>query len=100
VKDAWQELLAGVKGKVVNLDGEHFEERISTQELLTVHLQLSADRINDGTTKRLKAVMHRFGWQGAKKIKFGNVPLQGYWRPANGADAAKGLGSGGRSGSG
>jgi hypothetical protein len=85
--------LAGVKGKVVNLDGEHFEERISTQELLMGHLHLS-------TTKRLKAVMHRLGWQGAKKMKFENVPLQGYWRQADGADGAKGPGSGGRPGSG
>src|SRR5262249_4953466 len=61
VKDPWEELLAGVKGTVVNVDGVHSEERISTQELLNMRLRLPADKITDVAAKRLRFVMSRLG---------------------------------------
>ena len=95
MKDGWEDLLAGVPGKSVNVDGTKVEERISSNELLTMHLRLPADKITDVATKRLATVMSRLGWQGPKKIKFEveggiqaagkqikrTVALQGYWRP-------------------
>ncbi len=95
MKDGWEDLLAGVPGKSVNVDGTKVEERISSYELLTMHLRLPADKITDVATKRLATVMSRLGWQGPKKIKFEveggiqaagkqikrTVALQGYWRP-------------------
>jgi hypothetical protein len=99
MKDGWEDLLADVKGNVVNVDGTSFVERISSLYLLKSALGLPADRITDVATKRLATVMHRPGWQGPKKMKFEaeawdqglgkqakkSTPLQGYWRPA-GAD--------------
>jgi hypothetical protein len=93
MKDGWEDLLEGVRGKAVDIDGVNFEERISSNDLLTGHLSLHADRITDVATKRLKTVMQRLGWQGPKKMKFEktvledrgvvkkSVSLQGYWRP-------------------
>jgi predicted P-loop ATPase len=95
MKDGWEDLLEGVTGKVVDLDGTNFEERISSKDVLTAYLSLHADRITDVATKRLKTVMRRLGWQGPKKIKLEkevfdprvgklmrkSVSLQGYWRP-------------------
>jgi predicted P-loop ATPase len=90
VKDAWDDMLAGVKGEFTDADGV---ERISSEKLLRVHLGLSPDKIHDGTTKRLRNSMHRLGWSGPKKMRFeanrehdakGNtsIPKQGYWRPS------------------
>jgi hypothetical protein len=96
MRDPWEDLLAGVRGKDVNVDGTSFEERISSKDLLGLgHLGLHADRITDVVTKRLAAVMRRLGWQGPKKMKFEtevwdhpagkqekkSIALQGYWRP-------------------
>jgi predicted P-loop ATPase len=93
MKDGWEDLLEGVRGKVVDIDGTNFEERISSNDLLTVHLSFQPDRITDVATKRLKTVMRRLGWQGPKRMKFEktvldqqavvkkSISLQGYWRP-------------------
>lgn len=89
MKDLWEDMLAEVKGQVYSGG----EERISSHDLLVIHLRLSADKINDMAAKRLKNVMQRLGWFGPKKIKFEiiladasatkkTVALQGYWRPA------------------
>jgi predicted P-loop ATPase len=87
VKDPWDDLLADVRGEISGVI-----ERISSEKLLEVHLRLTPDKINDGTTKRLKNSMVRNGWSGPKKMRFGNEskqgvhgktsrPRQGYWRP-------------------
>jgi predicted P-loop ATPase len=77
LKDTWDDILAPVKGEIIDADGV---ERISSEKLLTVFLQLKPDRINDATTKRLGACMRRLGWSGPKKMRFASVPKQGYWR--------------------
>jgi predicted P-loop ATPase len=87
VKDPWDDLLADVHGEIV---GD--VERVSSEQLLRFHLNLSPDKINDGTTKRLRNSMLRIGWFGPKKMRFGSesgqgspakisTPKQGYWRP-------------------
>jgi hypothetical protein len=94
VRDPWDDTLAAVTGKIASIDGVNAEERISSQELLATHLRLSADKMNDGATKRLRQVMQRLGWQGPKKMRFEteawepgggqrvkkSVVGQGYWR--------------------
>ena len=93
VKDPWEDELAGVTGKIANVDGANVEERISSHELLAIHLRLSADKMNDGAAKRLRNVMQRLGWQGPKKMRFEietweatvarvkrSMVSQGYWR--------------------
>jgi hypothetical protein len=93
--DPWDDLLAGVKGTIYNDDGANAQERISSEELLTgQHLRLPADRLTDASTKRLRPVMNRMGWEGPKKLRFDkevwdvaakkqkkmSVTKQGYWR--------------------
>jgi Virulence-associated protein E len=77
LNDPWDDILAQVKGEVLDTDGV---ERISSEKLLTVHLQLKPDHIYDATTKRLGACMRRLGWAGPKKMRFATIPKQGYWR--------------------
>jgi predicted P-loop ATPase len=86
IKDVWEDLLANVKPEAVSADGI---ERVSTETLLIFHLRLPLDKINDGTTKRLRNSMRRLGWSGPKKMRFEvkdpgsekrSTPKQGYWR--------------------
>jgi hypothetical protein len=99
MKDPWDEILASVAGQVVLVDGVNSEERISSEELMTKCLGLSADKQTDGAAKRLANSMHRLGWQGPKKMRFeietwnqqgpqrvkSSVVKQGYWRSPPGA---------------
>jgi hypothetical protein len=90
--DPWDDLLAEVKGRIYNDDGDNAQERISTDDLLTLDLRLSADKLTDVATKRLRQVMNRLGWEGPKKLRFDkqgwsegkpkkvSISLQGYWR--------------------
>jgi predicted P-loop ATPase len=69
IKDPWEDLLAHVKGDIIDVDGGK-EERISSTHLLTNHLNFAKDKVSDAVTKRLANVMPRLGWQGPKKMKF------------------------------
>ena len=77
LNDPWDDILASVKGEMIEDDRV---ERISSETLLKVYLQIPADRINDITTKRLGACMRRLGWSGPKKMRFTSGPKRGYWR--------------------
>jgi Virulence-associated protein E len=83
VKDPWEDILTGVTGTKTPFDGVNEEERISSCDLLSMHLRLSADKINDVASKRLRHAMNRLGWQGPKKMRIGQgkKPVMGYWRP-------------------
>jgi predicted P-loop ATPase len=62
--DPWDEILANVKGIICDTpDGTDREERISTAELLKLHLNLPADKITDSAAKRLSFCMGRLGWE-------------------------------------
>jgi predicted P-loop ATPase len=83
--DPWDDILANAKGMIVRLDdGLTDEERISTDELLAIRLQIPADRQSDATEKRLKHAMRRLGWRGPEKMRFGGgrdaTPKRGYRR--------------------
>jgi Virulence-associated protein E len=75
--DTWDDILAAVEGEMIEDDRI---ERISSQTLLTVYLQVPADRINDTMTKRLGECMRRLDWSGPKKMRFTSGSKRGYWR--------------------
>jgi hypothetical protein len=68
----WHQALACVIGALVS-----GEQRITTHELLTVHLGVP---ITDQNSRRLRRVMHDLGWQGPRRMRWGNRTTNGYWR--------------------
>lgn len=58
------------------------ELRISTRDLLELHLKLPADRQTDFVAKRLAHVMRRAGWRGPLKMRAGDTTLRGYAKNA------------------
>jgi hypothetical protein len=68
----WHQVLACVTGQLVR-----GEQRVSTHELLTVHLGVP---VTDRACRRLRRVMHDLGWHGPRLMRFGAKTLKGYWR--------------------
>jgi len=68
----WHHALAPVTGADVR-----GEQRITTHELLTVHLGVP---ITDQNGRRLRRVMHDLGWQGPRRMRWGKRTTNGYWR--------------------
>ena len=60
MKDPWEDILATVKGSSV-VDGGQAQERISSKDLLTVHLGMARDKTSTAAERRLAAVMRRLG---------------------------------------
>jgi hypothetical protein len=68
----WHQALACVTGPLVR-----GEQRITTHELLTVHLKVP---VTDENSRRLRRVMHDLGWQGPRRMRWGERTTNGYWR--------------------
>ena len=68
----WQQALAHVSGQLVR-----GEQRVTTHELLTVHLGVS---VTDQACRRLRRVMRELGWRGPRLMRWGKQTLHGYWR--------------------
>jgi hypothetical protein len=68
----WHQALACVTGALVR-----GEQRITTHELLTVHLGVP---VTDQNGRRLRPVMHDLGWQGPRRMRWGKRTTNGYWR--------------------
>jgi len=68
----WHQVLARVSGQLVR-----GEQRVPTQELLTVHLGVP---VTDRTCRRLQRVMRDLGWRGPRLMRWGQQTLKGYWR--------------------
>jgi hypothetical protein len=68
----WHQVLARVSGQLVR-----GEQRVTTHELLTVHLGVP---VTDPACRRLKRVMHDLGWRGPRLMRWGKKTLKGYWR--------------------
>ena len=68
----WHQALACVIGALVG-----GEQRITTHELLTVHLGVP---ITDQNGRRLRRVMHDLGWRGPRRMRWGKRTTNGYWR--------------------
>jgi predicted P-loop ATPase len=63
IQDPWEDVLAGVSGKVVGN-----EERISSRDLLSTHVQIPLERQTDVDRKRVANIMRKLGWNGPKKM--------------------------------
>ena len=68
----WHQVLASVSGQLVR-----GEQRVSTHELLTVHLGVP---VTDQACRRLRRVMRELGWRGPRLMRWGRKTLKGYWR--------------------
>src|SRR5215471_13847234 len=60
----WHQVLACVTGALVR-----GEQRITTHELLAVHLGVP---VTDQNGRRLRRVMHDLGWQGPRRMRWGS----------------------------
>src|SRR6516225_9906365 len=70
----WHQALARVNGQLVR-----GEERVTSHELLTVHLGVP---VTDRACRRLRRVMRELGWHGPRLMRWGKQTLKGYWRYA------------------
>jgi hypothetical protein len=68
----WHQALARVTGQLVR-----GEQRVSTHELLTMHLGVP---VTDRACRRLRPVMRDLGWHGPRLMRWGKQTLKGYWR--------------------
>ena len=68
----WHQALACVTGALVR-----GEQRITTHELLAVHLGIP---ITDQNRRRLRRVMNDLGWQGPRRMRWDKRTTNGYWR--------------------
>ena len=68
----WHQALARVSGRLVR-----GEQRVSSFELLTVHLGVP---VTDQACRRLRRVMRGLGWRGPRLMRWGKQTLKGYWR--------------------
>jgi hypothetical protein len=68
----WHQVLARVNGQLVR-----GEQRVTTHELLTVHLGVP---VTDRNCRRLRPVMRDLGWHGPRLMRWGKKTLKGYWR--------------------
>jgi hypothetical protein len=59
----WHQALARVNGQLV-----HGEQRVTTHELLTVHLGVP---VTDPACRRLRRVMRDLGWRGPRLMRWG-----------------------------
>ena len=68
----WHGVLAPVAGQLVR-----GQQRVTTHELLTVHLGIP---VTDAACRRLRRVMRDLGWHGPRLMRWGKQTLKGYWR--------------------
>jgi hypothetical protein len=68
----WHQVLARVSGQLVR-----GEQRVTTHELLTVHLGVP---VTDRACRRLRRVMCDLGWRGPRLMRWDKQTLKGYWR--------------------
>ena len=68
----WHQALARVSGQLVR-----GQQRVSSVELLTVHLGIP---VTDRACRRLRRVMRDLGWRGPRLMRWGKQTLKGYWR--------------------
>jgi hypothetical protein len=68
----WHQALARVSGQLVR-----GQQRVTTHELLTVHLGVP---VTDQACRRLRRVMRDLGWHGPRLMRWGKKTFKGYWR--------------------
>src|SRR6516165_2964034 len=68
----WHQVLAHVSGQLVR-----GEQRVTTDELLTVHLGVP---VTERACRRLRPVMRDLGWHAPRVMRGDQKTLKGYWR--------------------
>jgi hypothetical protein len=68
----WHLALARVSGHLVR-----GEQRVTTHELLTVHLGVP---VTYQACRRLQRIMRQLEWRGPRLMRWGKKTLKGYWR--------------------
>jgi hypothetical protein len=68
----WHRRLVNVTGVIVR-----GEQRVTTHELLTEHLDVP---VTDQACRQLRRVMRDLGWQGPRRMRWGKRIINGYWR--------------------
>src|SRR5215468_4891890 len=89
----WHQALARVSGQLVR-----GEERLTSHELLTVHLGVP---VTDQACRRLRRVMRELGWRGPRLMRWGGKDAQGVLAASNSrpaGDRAGGTGGGSSNG--
>jgi hypothetical protein len=84
--DPWDDILANVEGIVCDAPDGGREERISSTDLLKIHLNLPADKCTDAATKRVSHCMKRLGWErppDAIRIPGIKGKVRGFRRPVS-----------------
>jgi predicted P-loop ATPase len=83
LEDPWDDILTSIlatlPGGIYASDADSDEERITTAELFKA-LEVPATRAQAVEAQRLKRAMLRLGWEGPKKLRFGDKTLRGYFR--------------------
>jgi len=84
LQDPWDDTLASVCGRIyVNEETGAEEERISSEELFKIYLELPPAKTQHAEALRLKRSMRRLGWSGPKKLRFGEATKRGYFRQSS-----------------
>jgi predicted P-loop ATPase len=88
-QDPWEDHLANVHAEEkhpVASDGpgsvQTYEERISTADLLLLHLRIDIAAATDYETKRIGHCMRRLGWTGPIPLRIKGKTVRGYSRAA------------------
>ena len=79
LQDPWDGILMSVKG-TIHSDTYGEEERIASDELLTVNLNIAPGKAHSTDEQRLRRAMNRIGWQGPKVMRFGAMTKRGYFK--------------------
>ena len=75
--DPWEDKLRSVKGVVY--EGE---ERLLSNEILSINIGIPIDRQKNSDLKRVGEAMRSLGWSGPKVLRVGEKLGRGYWRQA------------------
>src|SRR5262249_51870419 len=78
--DPWLDKLASLDGTVHPCpDGNGEEERVASDDILSLKLGIAAERQNDTTTNPLPHVMRRLGWDGPHQFRIigSSIPRRG-----------------------
>lgn len=78
--DPWETVLQSVRGKEWPISNSQSEFRITTRDLLELHLRLEISKWSDLTAKRLAYAMRRLGWQGPVVFWDNGASHRGYRR--------------------
>lgn len=78
-EDGWEDFLAQVKGKLFK-GADYDEYRVSSTEVVSLHLKIPTDRMSTTLGRRVAIVMRRLGWERKVYRDEEEGPVNGYVR--------------------